>query len=269
MMIYDKEFNEDEEQNKDLIIEVFQNAIEEQNVIVLLQPKFSATENRIRGAEALARIEDENGDLISPMLFIPILEERDMVTELDMEIVRQVTDLQKKWQDEGRKLLPISVNLSRKDFYRENFVEKLDAIVKDKGIPSSCIEFELTETAVVENLDVIVEAMHKLRKLGYRISLDDFGTGYSSLYMLNKIPADVIKFDRSFVLYSIQNETGKTILKNLISTFREVNFEVVCEGVETKTERDAIVGCGCSIIQGFLYDHPLEVAKFERKYMKK
>ncbi len=269
MMIYDKEFHEDEEQNKDLIIEVFQNAIEEQSVIVLLQPKFSATENRVKGAEALARIEDENGDLISPMLFIPILEERDMVTELDLEVVRQVAELQGKWQKEGRPLLPISVNLSRRDFYRENFVEKLDSLVKEQGIPRSCIEFELTETAVVENIEVIVGAMHELRKMGYRISLDDFGTGYSSLYMLNKIPADVIKFDRSFVLYSIQNETGRTILKNLISTFKEVNFEVVCEGVETKKERDAIVSCGCTIIQGFLYDHPLEIAAYERKYMKK
>ena len=106
-----------------------------------------------------------------------------------------------------------------------------------------------------------------MKDKGYRIAIDDFGSGYNSLYVLGQITANVIKFDRGFVLHSINSDVGLTIMKNLVETFKEIEFEVLCEGVETKEEEKNIVECGCDVIQGYLYDKPLDLKDFEGKYV--
>ncbi len=249
------------------IIPNFQRAMENGDVKVFLQPQFSVQANCIIGAEALSRFYDENGNVVSPAQYVPVLEQAGIVMQLDMEVLRQVVMLLAKWQNQGKRLFPISVNLSRLDLMENDFIERLDRMVSSAGVPRKYIEFELTETAVVQNLSEIVQKLHCLRKLGYRIALDDFGSGYNSLYVLGQIPANVIKFDRGFVLHSIQNEMGLTILKNLVKTFQEIQFEVLCEGVENLEEKERIVHCGCDVIQGFLYDRPLDISIFEKKYM--
>lgn len=249
------------------IIPNFQHAIEHNGVIVTLQPKYSIKNKKIIGAEALSRIYDEEGNVVSPALYVPVLEKAGIVMQLDYEVLRQVVGLLAKWQKEGRELFPISVNLSRLDLMEEGFIQKLDKLVHDAGVSKEYIEFELTETAVVKNLNDVVMKLQSLRDKGYRIALDDFGSGYNSLYVLGQIPANVIKFDRGFVLHSIQNDTGLTILKNLVQTFKEIKFEVLCEGVETLEEESHIVDCGCDVIQGFLYDRPLSIEYFEHKYI--
>lgn len=264
-------FYRDELRKKSLeeaaVIPDFTNALENHEIIVLLQPKYSASSDTIVGAEALSRFKNSQGRLESPAIYVPVLEESGLIPELDRDVIFHVIDLQRKWMDMGKKLFPISVNLSRVDFYEKGFIEELERYADESGIPHWSIEFELTETAVVENLSTIVESLEMLSQKGYRIALDDFGAGYNSLYVLGKIPANVIKFDRGFVLYSIHNEIGKTILKNLIKTFREIRFEVLCEGVETEEEKKEIVACGCDVIQGYLYDKPLSIADFESKYI--
>lgn len=249
------------------IIPNFQKAIDNNDIIVLLQPKYSVEENRIVGAEALSRFKDEDGNIVSPALFVPILEKAHIIYQLDYEVIRQVVNIQKKWQDEGRELFPISVNLSRVDLLEDNFMERIDNLVSEAGIPRNSIEFEFTETVLVENLSKVISKLNNLKNCGYRIAIDDFGSGYNSLYVLGQIPANVIKFDRGFVLHSLQNDVGLTIMKNLVETFKEISFEVLCEGVETKEEEKNIVECGCDIIQGYLYDRPLGVTDFEEKYV--
>lgn len=257
----------DDSMKKAGVISNFQRALDDRTIKVRLQPKYSTKEKCLVGAEALSRFEDENGEELSPAFFVPVLEKSGLISELDFEVIRQVVSLQKKWMQEGRTLFTISVNLSRVDFFEKDYLEKVNELVENAGIPKSCIEFELTETVVVENLNLIVEKLQLLRKEGYRVALDDFGSGYSSLYVLGKVPANVIKFDRGFVLHSIQNEAGCTILKNLVETFRQIHFEVLFEGVESETEEKAIVSCGCDVIQGFLYDRPLSIPVFEKKYI--
>lgn len=172
-----------------------------------------------------------------------------------------------KWQEEGRELFPISVNLSRVDLIEDDFIESLDRLVEEAGLDKKYIEFELTETVLAKDLDMIITKLNHLRDKGYRIALDDFGSGYNSLYVLGQVPANVIKFDRGFVLHSIQNNMGMTILSNLVNTFKEIEFEVLCEGVETEEEKSKIVSCGCDVIQGYLYDKPLCIDEFEQKYI--
>ena len=249
------------------IIPNFQKAIDDDAIIVLLQPKYSVEENCIVGAEALSRFRDEEGNIVSPALFIPVLEEASIIYQLDYEVLRQVVDMQKRWMEDGRKLFPISVNLSRVDLLEETFIDKIDALVEESGIPKNVIEFEFTETVLVENLTTVISKLNSLKDKGYRIAIDDFGSGYNSLYVLGQIPANVIKFDRGFVLHSITNEVGLTIMKNLVETFKEIEFEVLCEGVETKEEEKNIVDCGCDVIQGYLYDKPLDLKDFEEKYV--
>ena len=263
---YEKTLRE-ESLAKASVIPNFERALENNDIMVLLQPKCSANTNEIIGAEALSRFRNEEGDIISPDIYVPILENASVVSQLDFEVLCQVIELQSKWMKEGKDLFPISVNMSRMDFLEPGFIEMVDDFVSKSGVPKNMIEFELTETAVVENLNEIIEKLKYLREEGYRIAMDDFGSGFNSLYVLGKIPADVIKFDRGFVLHSIQNEVGMTILSNLVDTFKEINFEVLCEGVETQEEKEKIVSCGCDIIQGYLYDKPLSIEEFENKYM--
>ncbi len=263
---YEKTLRE-ESLAKASVIPNFERAIENGDIMVLLQPKCSASTNEMIGAEALSRFRDEEGNIISPDLYVPILENASVVSQLDFEVLCQVVDLQRRWMNEGRRMIPISVNLSRMDFLEPGFIEMVDDFITASNVPKEMIEFELTETAVVENLNEIIEKLNFLQDAGYRIAMDDFGSGYNSLYVLGKIPANVIKFDRGFVLHSIQNQVGMTILANLVDTFKEINFEVLCEGVETEEEKEKIVSCGCDIIQGYLYDKPLSIDEFEEKYM--
>lgn len=249
------------------IIPNFEHAMENDGVEVFLQPKYSVKENKIIGAEALSRIYDADGDMISPALYVPVLEQAGIVSRLDYQVLETTVALLSKWKEQGYELFPISVNLSRVDLVEDAFVEELDALVEKAGIDKSYIEFELTETVLAKDLDDIIAKLNVLRNKGYRIALDDFGSGYNSLYVLGQIPANVIKFDRGFVLHSIQNQMGMTILSNLVNTFKEIQFEVLCEGVETEEEKQKIVTCGCDVIQGYLYDRPLGIEEFEKKYI--
>lgn len=249
------------------IIPTFERAMESDGIQLFLQPKYSVSDNRIVGAEALSRFYDEDGEIVSPALYIPILEQAGIVSRLDYQVLEKSVDLLVKWKESGHALFPISVNLSRVDLTEDAFIEKLDTMVESAGIDKQLIEFELTETVLAKDLDDIIAKLSILRDKGYRIALDDFGSGYNSLYVLGQVPANVIKFDRGFVLHSIQNQMGMTILSNLVNTFKEVHFEVLCEGVETEEEKQKIVSCGCDVIQGYLYDKPLRVNEFEKKYI--
>lgn len=249
------------------IIPNFEHAMDSDGIQVYLQPKYSVKEEKVIGAEALSRFCDEDGQIISPALYVPILEQAGIVSRLDYQVLEKSVSLLKKWKDEGHELFPISVNLSRVDLMEDSFVEALDELVESAGIDKSYIEFELTETVLVKDLGFIIAKLNVLRDKGYRIALDDFGSGYNSLYVLGQVPANVIKFDRGFVLHSIQNQMGMTILSNLVNTFKEIQFEVLCEGVETEAEKQKIVSCGCEVIQGYLYDKPLQIEDFEQKYI--
>ena len=136
------------------------------------------------------------------------------------------------------------------------------------GVPKQFIEFELTETVFCENLDYIIEQIKRLRSMGFRISMDDFGSGYNSLDVIGMVPADVIKFDRSFVLHSLKTETGREVMRSLMSMFQRIDFEVLCEGIETTEEEQLVRECGCNQIQGYLHDRPLDVREFTEKYVR-
>ena len=249
------------------VIPMFMSALENDRISIYLQPKFSIDEQKLIGAEALSRIIDEDGNVIPPGMYIDVLEKSGLINKLDEYVVSKVIDMQKQWQREGRELIRISMNLSKIDFWEPGFIESLDRKIADADISPEYFEFELTETVFCEKVSDITRQIEFLRRRGYTISMDDFGSGYNSLHMLGRIPVDIIKFDRGFVLNCIPVEEGRKIMRSLVNTFQEINFSVICEGIESAEEEKIVFECGCNAVQGYYHDKPLPSGIFADKYL--
>lgn len=251
------------------IIPMFERALKDNRILVYLQPKVAIESGHVVGAEALVRMLDDNGKIVPPMSFIPVLERTGMIIKLDFCVLEQVCALIRKWLDEGIKPIRISVNLSRYDFQEDGSWEQMLQKIKDYDIPREYLEFEVTETIFYDDVEFIINKLRQLRAKGHKVSMDDFGSGYSSLNTVGLMPIDIIKFDRGFVQNSISNQKGLDIMSGLVDIFNKINLEVICEGVETEEEEKTIQQCGCDYVQGYFHDRPLPIAEFEGKYMKK
>lgn len=251
------------------VIPMFFSALESGRIEVYIQPKFAIDEQTLIGAEALSRIIDTEGNVVPPKEYIDILEKTGLISRLDNYVIMKVAEYQKEWMNKGFDIIPISVNLSHMDFWEPGFIAKIDEAISKTGVPAKYFEFELTETLFCENISTVTSQIEFLKSKGYRISMDDFGSGYNSLYMLGMFPLDVIKFDRGFVENSLTIPSGQKILKSLMNTFKDVDFDVICEGVENSEEEKMVRECGCNCVQGYLYDKPLPCNVFEDKYMRR
>ncbi len=251
------------------VIPMFFSAFENARILVYIQPKFSIDKHELIGGEALSRILDAEGNVIPPKIYIKTLEKSGLISRLDNYVIMQVIELQKKWMESGGKLTVISINLSAMDFWEVGFIDKIDQAIVKSGVPTEYFEFELTETIFCENVLEIIKQILFLKNRGYKISMDDFGSGYNSLYMLGSVPVDTIKFDRGFILNSLNTVMGRIVMKNLISTFKDINFNVICEGIESIEEEEIVFECGCNAVQGFLHDQPIPSEEFAMKYLKK
>lgn len=249
------------------IIPVFEKAIEENRILVYLQPKFTIDTQQLIGAEALVRLLDTSGEMLPPSLFIPVLERAGMISDLDGYVVEQVYKLVDSWIENGIKPIPISVNLSRLDLQQEKNWKGIQRKTELYDIPRQYIEYEVTETVFLEDLNLITGKISNIQKNGYKVSMDDFGAGYSSLNTVGVLPIDIVKFDRGFVQNSINTRKGMEILTGMIDIFKKIGIEVICEGVETREEEHMIATCGCNLVQGYLHDRPIPIADFEQKYM--
>lgn len=251
------------------IIPLFERALKEDSILVYLQPKIDIDTQTIVGAEALARLTDEEGKIIPPNMFIPVLEKYGLIMQLDMYVTRKVFRLLNSWKAKGMKLIPISLNLSRVDFKQsEEWIENMERM-EDLQVPKEYVEFEVTETVFFEDISMITNRVRQLREKGFRISMDDFGTGFSSLNTLGMLPLDCIKFDRGFVQHSINSRKGLEIMAGLVDIFDKIDLDVICEGVETASEEQIVRACGCKQVQGYLHDRPLPIMDFEAKYIEK
>lgn len=158
------------------VMPMFEQALEDGRILLYLQPKFSIDEQKLVGAEALARIRDKDGDILTPACFVPLLEKTGMITELDRRIIHLLVDTMQGWMEQQLELFVVSVNLSRLDFSEDGFLDGIISYIDQAGVPKRFIEFELTETVFCENLEEIIKQIERLRALGFRISMDDFGS---------------------------------------------------------------------------------------------
>ncbi len=264
--IYTKEMQERRE-GDEKIIPLFEKAVEERSILVYFQPKVSVSERCVVGAEALTRLQNEDGSIIPPDVFIPVLESSGKILELDWYVMRFVFSKIRDWLDEGKKPQKISVNLSKIHFYYDTLVDDIIREFEKHQISPEYVEFEITESVFFEEADLIISKIERLREYGFKVSVDDFGAGYSSLNLIGILPVDIIKLDKRFVKNSLGNKKGKDIIKGLISILNEIEMDIVCEGIETKEEERIVYEFGCDSMQGYLYDRPIPVSDYEKKYI--
>lgn len=249
------------------IIPLFEKALEEEAILVYLQPKMSVKNKGIKGAEALTRLLDEDGKVVSPDVFIPILEDSGKIIDLDHYVMRYVFKMIRSWLDQGKKVVPVSINLSKIHFYYDTLVENIISEFDQYGISPEYVEFEVTESVFFEETSFLIDKIEELRAHGFKVSVDDFGSGYSSLNMIGILPVDIIKLDKGFIKNSLNNAKGKNIIKGLIKILNEIEMDIVCEGIENSDEEKTVYEFGCDTMQGFLYDRPIPVVDFETKYI--
>lgn len=257
----------DMKENSAKIIPIFDDSFRNQRIQVFLQPKICSDTRKIMGAEALSRLVDKDGKIISPALFIPALEKTGKIVDLDFYVLSFVLKLIRSWIDKGIEPVPISFNLSRLHFYNEQLVEHICELANRYDVPAKYVEIEVTESVFFEEEKLIIAKVEKLREYGFKVSVDDFGAGYSSLNLIGILPVDIIKLDRVFVKDSLKTKRGNDVIKGLIKILNEIELDIVCEGVETPEEEKIISDYGCKEIQGFLYDRPIPVTEFEKKYL--
>lgn len=263
--IYSERFDEQMIQNEQMKRAVEQ-ALEDDEILPFFQPKVDVNTGRLVGAEALARWITKDGTLIPPFRFIPISEKTGLITELDMVIFEKTLRFIKRSLMEGVACVPISVNFSRLHLSDKNFIKKVCDKISEYEIPANLIEMEITESAIFENSQIILDVTNKLHEYGVAISMDDFGSGYSSLNMLNDIPIDVLKIDRAFLKETENSEKQRIILSAIANMAIQLNIKVVVEGVETIENVNLMKDIGLTIAQGYYYAKPMDEGSFGKVY---
>ena len=227
------------------------------------QPKVNLRNGRIEGAEALARWVRADSSIVSPGKFIPAAEEMGLIGPISEAIMRDACWKAAAWSREG---LParIAVNVSALQFADDNFPAKVLKICDQAGLPTQCLELEITESIAMEDVDRALRMIEPLRARGVRFSIDDFGTGHSSLSALTRLPFEVLKIDQSFVRGLNVDKQAAAIVETILAMAAALDYEVIAEGVETEEEAEFLRRRGCPISQGFLYSAAQPPAEYGR-----
>lgn len=243
-----------------MIENCFTDALKNKEFIIYYQPKIDVITEKVIGAEALVRWQRTDGSMISPENFIPIYEKNGQIQKLDAYIFGQVCRLQKRILDESKKLLSVSVNLSRSSILCEEIVEQYTKIVRENDIPITCVPLEITESASVYGQKVVKVAARLLQS-GFKLHIDDFGSGYSSMESLSRLPFSVLKIDKSLIDHICETRV-EILVNHIIKLSKDLNMRVLAEGVETKEQLDILRKIKCDEIQGFYYARPMPEVEF-------
>lgn len=239
----------------------FETALGNEEFEVWYQPKYNMENEKIVSAEALVRWRDESGHLISPGKFIPVFEKNGQIIRLDEEIIKIVYNDLREAKEFGIQTVPVSINLSRLHLDCPEFIQKIEQLTKEYGIEPCEIVFEITESALLgdkESLNCFIEGLHRL---GFQVDMDDYGTGVSSLDSLSSFSFDTIKLDKSFI-DNIGNKKMDIVIKSTIKMTKDLDMEIIAEGVETKEQVKFLLENDCLIAQGFYYSKPLKKEQY-------
>ena len=235
-------------------------ALDNGQFIVYYQPIMDAGNHVIRGYEALLRWEHPSLGLIAPGMFIPIAEETGYILPIGEWVMETACQQAKAWEEAGQPL-KIAVNISPKQFHQENLISLIDAILKRTGLDASRLELEITEAVAMSEMKDVIGKLGDLKKLGVQIAIDDFGTGYSSLSYLAVLPIDTLKIAREFIREIGNNRASEAIISSIITLAKNLNLQVVAEGVETKEQLDFLSRENCDLAQGYLIGKPAPIAR--------
>ncbi|MBC8559051.1 bifunctional diguanylate cyclase/phosphodiesterase [Fumia xinanensis] len=241
-------------------------ALKNRDFFVYLQPKYELANRTIAGAEALVRWRDPEQGMLLPDLFIPVFERNGFIVRLDLYVFEEVCRSIRRWLNEGKKVTPISVNLSRAHLPDPDFLEPYRKICDKYEVSPSLLEFELTESIMFENFKSLAPVIENMHQAGFTCSMDDFGSGYSSLNILKEMPVDAIKLDRDFFLPGSKTDItrGKSVIETVIELAKKLHIKTVAEGIETLEQVDYLKAAGCDMIQGFVFAKPMPIPEFEK-----
>ena len=238
-------------------------AIKNSDFQIYYQPQYSIDNSQMTGVEALIRWNDKELGLVSPKDFIPLAEETGMIIEIGDWVIQSACKQGKIWHDQGFSHLNVGVNLSVRQFYDPNLVDKIRSAVKRSQFDPSCLELEITETAMMHDTDRAISIMNDLKETGVKISLDDFGTGYSSLVHLKLFHVDTLKIDQVFIRNADLKGRDGAIISSMIDMCHKLNIKAVAEGVETLESLNFLKDKKCHLAQGFFFNPPMPVKKFD------
>ncbi|MDX1392670.1 MAG: EAL domain-containing protein, partial [Rheinheimera sp.] len=224
------------------------------------QPQISLSSNNVVGMEALLRWPQANGQFVSPAVFIPLAEYSGLIVEIGSWVLDQACQQIKQLEKQGHTGLRIAVNVSMPQFRNHTFVQSVMDCVRRHQINPQLLELEITESVVMDEPKIVIEALNKLKSFGIKVAIDDFGIGFSSLSYLQQLPLDRIKVDRAFIR-DINQVAGEVIAETIISLGKRLNLATIAEGVETPEQAQAVTAMGCDEVQGFMYAKPMPPAE--------
>ena len=232
-------------------------AVAEQQFVLHYQPKIDLATGRIEGLEALIRWNSPETGLVSPMQFVPVLEETGMIVDVGLWVLRQASADQQRWIADGYAVPRVSVNVSAIQLRQKDFVPSALAAIAQAGGNPADIDLEITESVIMENIAQYVPKLQECRDAGMGVEIDDFGTGYSSLAYIGRLPLSAVKIDRSFISAMTESDDNVSIVSTIISLAHQLKLRVIAEGVETTAQQDLLGSLQCDIVQGYLISRPV------------
>ena len=248
---------------KFLLQEELRNAVARSEFVLHYQPQVDLRTGRVFAVEALVRWKHPKLGMVPPIKFIPMAEETGLIVPIGDWVLREACRQNKAWQDAGLPPIVVSVNVSARQFRDKNLVARVVGALKDSGLDAKYLELEVTESLIMQDVDLAVATMEDLRGLGVQLSIDDFGTGYSSLSALKSFPVSRLKIDKSFIDGLLADENDRAVASAIISLGQKLNLRVIAEGVETEAQAEFLRNINCDEMQGYLFSKPFPAQEIE------
>ncbi len=257
---YTKEMNQEAHEHIELEA-ALRKALTNNEFILYYQPKLNLVDGVITGVEALIRWESPELGMVSPVKFIPLAEETGLIMQIGEWALREACRANKSWQEQGYQPISVAVNLSPKQFRHQDIDHLVAMVLADTGLEPQYLELEITETAVMDNVEAAISRLRDIKEMGVHIAIDDFGTGYTSISYLKQFPVSVLKIDQSFIKGIPNNPNDLAITAAVIALAHSLDIKVVAEGVETSEQLQYLADHDCDIVQGYYLSRPLPEAK--------
>ncbi|MCY1411073.1 diguanylate cyclase (GGDEF) domain protein [compost metagenome] len=260
--LYTEELTAHAQQRLEIAFEL-RRALDRQELRVYYQPVHDLKSRRLIGVEALVRWQHSQRGLVSPAEFIPVAERTGLIAEIDTWVMAQACRQMCQWQQDGVVLSFVAVNVSSRLFARRELYQQVAQVLRETGLEPAFLELEVTESAVMEDPEVALEQMHRLRELGVRLAIDDFGTGYSSLLRLKRLPVQKLKIDQGFVAGLPWDEDDAAISRVIIALAQSMGMQVHAEGIEQAEQAEFLLEHDCDLGQGYWFGRPVPAEQLD------
>ncbi|KZL89614.1 putative bifunctional diguanylate cyclase/phosphodiesterase [Clostridium magnum] len=247
-----------------IMINELRHAIDNEEFALVYQPIINLNSGKLIGVESLIRWIDPIKGVISPMEFIPLAEETGLIHEIGKWVLKTALFQKKTWEEQGYPHIKMSVNISGKRVTNSDLINEVRELILKTNLNSNEIQLEVTETAVMEDINTSTRVLKELRDMGVKIALDDFGTGYSSLTYLERLPIDIVKLDRNFIKGISNVGQSNVIVESVIKLTHDLNLGIVAEGIETKNQLEFLILNNCDYGQGYLFSKPVTEKEIEK-----